>query len=123
MNFIKHYLKLFCCGGSIYILLEKLVRRRTHYSMFIAGGLALSLIDILRRRWKNFASKKLLQISVGGIAITLIELMIGVLFNKKYSVWDYRTKPMNFKGQICPRYSLLWGLMSVAATSVCKRLE
>lgn len=120
---MKRYLMLFGCGGFIYILLEKLVRRRTHYSMFIAGGLALSLTDILRRRWKNFASKKLLQITVGGAAITLIELVTGVLFNKKYNVWDYRTKPLNFKGQICPRYSLLWGLMSVAATFLCKRLD
>lgn len=120
---MKRYLMLFGCGGSIYILLEKLVRGRTHYSMFIAGGLALSLTDFLRRKWNAFASKKLLQIAVGGALITLIELVTGVLFNKKYNVWDYRTKPLNFKGQICPHYSLLWGLLSVAATFLCKRLD
>lgn len=120
---MKRWLTLFGCGGSIYILLEKLVRKRTHYSMFIAGGLALSLIDLLRRRWNAFASKKILQISVGGALITLIELIIGVLFNRKYRVWDYRTKPFNFKGQICPRFSLLWGLLSIPATFVCKRLS
>ncbi len=119
---MKRYLTLFGCGGFIYVLLEKLTRRRTHYSMFIAGGLALSLIDLLRRRWNAFASKKILQITVGGTLITLIELVIGMLFNKKHRVWDYRTKPMNFKGQICPRFSLLWGLLSVPATFVSERL-
>ena len=41
-------------------------------------------------------------------AITGVELLTGLLVNRDYHVWDYRTLPGNFKGQVCLPFSLLW---------------
>ena len=48
-----------------------------------------------------------LVIVIAGI-VTVVELIAGLLANRDYSVWDYRALPMNFLGQICLPYSLLW---------------
>ena len=44
----------------------------------------------------------------GAGLITLVELAVGLVFNRDHRVWDYRAVPLNFRGQICLRYSLLW---------------
>ncbi len=48
----------------------------------------------------------------GMILATLIELIAGwlldIIFHARY--WDYTKEPFNFKGYICLRFSLLWGL-------------
>lgn len=53
---------------------------------------------------------------IGGIVIaTLTELITGylleLLFNTKW--WDYSNERFNFKGYICLRFSLAWGLLSI----------
>ena len=37
-----------------------------------------------------------------------MELLTGLAVNQNYTVWDYRAMPLNFMGQICLTYSLLW---------------
>ena len=47
--------------------------------------------------------------ALGGAGmITFVELITGLLVNRKHQVWDYRDLPLNYKGQICLPYSLLW---------------
>lgn len=47
---------------------------------------------------------------------TLIELLTGMVlerfFHEKW--WDYANYRLNFKGYICPQFSLLWGLACMA---------
>lgn len=49
------------------------------------------------------------------IALTLIELLTGLLFVKFYKIrlWDYRTNRFNVMGIICPFYSFLWTALGV----------
>lgn len=46
-------------------------------------------------------------------SITLIELLGGLIFVKglKIKLWDYSNNWGNFKGVICPRYSLYWAII------------
>ncbi|MGN1011866.1 MAG: hypothetical protein ACI4QO_07265, partial [Clostridia bacterium] len=44
---------MFLSGGGLYLLLELLWRRHTHWSMFFAGGTCFLLID-----WANKKLKK-----------------------------------------------------------------
>lgn len=115
-------LTVFTAGGAAYSLLELLWRRRTHYSMFLAGGTALCIIEFLRKKLDLFARKKLMQVLLGSVLITAIELIFGLIFNKKKNVWDYSAKPLNYKGQICFKYSALWGLVTVPAVMLCRRI-
>lgn len=73
-------------------------------------------------RLKDFALAK--KCLVGSAVITSYEFVSGVFFNKvlKLKVWDYSDRPFNIKGQICPGYSVLWGLLCIPLNSVCKRI-
>ncbi len=51
----------------------------------------------------------------GAGSITVVELLTGIIFNRNYTIWDYRGTPFNFLGQICLPYSLLWIPLSMFA--------
>ena len=87
MEFLKKG-ALFSLGGLAYCGLELLWRGRTHYSMFLAGGTSLLLLGKL-----NHMEPKLplfLRAVVGSGIITMVELTAGLIFNRSYTVWDYR---------------------------------
>ena len=94
---------LFYMGGGAYMTLEFLWRGKSHYSMFLLGGVCFLIIGRLGRK---------LPLAVRLIAnsgvITALELLTGLLVNRNYSVWDYRSTPFNYLGQICLPFSLLW---------------
>ena len=95
---------LFYLGGMAYAGLELLWRGRTHGSMFLLGGGCFLMLGKIRRFSLPLSVKMLL----GTVGITTGELLTGMAVNRDYSVWDYRSLPLNFMGQICLRYSLLW---------------
>ena len=84
--------------------LELLWRGRSHVSMFAAGGLSFLLLGKLRETRLPDPVKPV----AGAGLITAVELLTGLLVNRDYHVWDYRTLPGNFKGQVCLPFSLLW---------------
>ena len=47
--------------------------------------------------------------------VTMLELGCGLIVNREYAVWDYRNLPLNFHGQICLPFTLLWIPISLAA--------
>ena len=96
---------LFYLGGGGYVCLELLWRGRSHGSMFFLGGVCFWVIGAIRRLKKVCLSVKLL-LSAG--AVTVLELLTGLSVNRDYSVWDYRSLPYHYRGQICLLYSLLW---------------
>ena len=95
---------LFYLGGCAYVALELLWRGRSHGSMFVAGGLCLVLVGLLRDLPLPFFLRTIL----GAAVITGVELATGLLVNRTFAVWDYRGQPGNFLGQICPLYCALW---------------
>ncbi len=112
---------LFLIGGAGYIGLEFLWRGWSHFSMFLAGGTCFLLLGKLN------AARPRLPLLLRGIAgagvITMIELLAGLIFNRDYRVWDYRHLPMNFHGQICLRFFLLWIPLSLGAMGLYSWLQ
>ena len=112
---------LFLIGGAAYVTLEWLWRGWSHGSMFLAGGSCFLLLGKLNTiRPKLFLP---LRGIVGAGIITMIELLAGLLFNRDYKVWDYRSLPVNFHGQICLRFFLLWIPLSLFAMYLYEKLE
>ena len=101
---------LFLLGGAAYVGLELLWRGRSHISMFLAGGTCFLLLGKLPR-WN-----RLPRAVAGSAVITAVELLFGLVVNRRYAVWDYRGLPGNFLGQVCILYSLLW--IPVAAVAM-----
>ncbi len=103
-------------GAILYPLIEILWRGSTHITMALAGAVCAALIWILSDRLGRGALA--LRILVSAALITLVELLFGVVCNLLLglSVWDYSAMPMNFLGQICLPYFLIWIFLS---TPVC----
>lgn len=110
---------LFCLGGGLYAAIELVYRGRTHGSMFLLGGACFLILGKLRRLPLSWPTLTLL----GAAAVTAGELLTGLLVNRDYSVWDYRALPMNYLGQICLQFSLLWMPLSLLAMGMYGFLE
>ena len=110
---------LFLVGGSGYVGMELLWRGRSHISMFLAGGICFLILGTIDRAKLSPWAKCLL----GAAVITAVELLIGLLANRDYRVWDYRRMPCNFLGQICLSYSLLWVPVSFGAMLLYRLLN
>ena len=101
---IARNMGLFALGGGCYVGLELLWRRRSHVSMFAAGGISFLLLGKIRESKLPSPVKPV----TGAGMITLVELVTGLLVNRDYHVWDYRAIPGNYRGQICLPFSLIW---------------
>ena len=101
---LKRNAALFALGGSAYVGLELLWRRRSHVSMFTAGGICFLLLGKLR---ETRLPEPVKPVAGAGI-ITAVELGTGLLVNRDHHVWDYREVPLNYRGQICLPFTLLW---------------
>ena len=115
---------MFVIGGGGYVALELLWRGRSHFAMFLAGGLCFLLLGKLGQTKPRLPLW--LRCLVGAGIITFVELGAGLLANRDYAIWDYRQLPFNFHGQVCLVYSLLWipvsllgmGLYRLAAKAI-----
>lgn len=104
---------LFALGGCSYMGLELLWRGWSHGSMFLAGGSCFLLLGKL-----NSTQPRLnlpLRAATGAGIITMVEYTAGLMFNRNYTVWDYRNTPLNLHGQICLPFCLLWLPVGVGA--------
>ena len=120
MRFWKFSL-LFYLGGMCYAGLELLWRGFTHWSMFLLGGLCFVLVGKLNR-WRS-GRPILLILTEAALLITLLELGCGLLVNRNYRVRDYRHLPMNFRGQICLPFTLLWFPVSLLGMFLYDRAD
>lgn len=120
-NFFE-YLTAALIGGFGYCLIEILYRGRTHYSMFFAGAIVLSSFYYIS---KTYSLPFWLKCLAGMLIITGIELIFGIAFNiiLKEHVWDYSNVPLNFLGQICVPFSVLWFFLSGIAFKLIEKLR
>ena len=111
----RKYLALGLTGGLLYIVVEMIWRGRSHWTMFVLGGvcfLALGLINEVLS-WDTPLWK---QVLIGACLITGLEFLTGCIVNLwlGWNVWDYSDIPGNVLGQICPQYFILWLPVSLA---------
>lgn len=107
---------LFAIGGLLYILIELLWRGRTHWTMFIVGGLCFVLVGLVNEifEWDMSLIK---QMFISAIWITIVEFDAGIILNGGYNlnIWDYSHMPFNIWGQVCLPYTILWFFLSLPA--------
>lgn len=111
---------LFLTGATLYPTLEILCRGKTDFSMALAGGSCLCLIDYICNG--RLAGMPLsMKCFAGSGIITAVEFGTGLVVNllMKMNVWDYSALPMNVLGQICVPFSILWYLITIPAMGLC----
>ena len=106
---------LFLIGGRLYTWLELICRGRTHWTMFILGGLCFVIIGLLNEHLFPWDLALMQQAVIGAVIITVLEFLTGCIVNLwlGWDVWDYSGLPFNLMGQACLYYFLLWILLAV----------
>ena len=112
-------LVLYYLGGASYMTLEFLWRGWSHGSMFLLGGLCFTILGKL----KNLRLPLPVRAAFGAASVTALELLTGLTINRDYRIWDYRGMPLNFQGQICLPYTLLWLPVSLMAFFLYDRAD
>lgn len=115
------FVLVFVFGSFVYGALEILWRGYTHPTMLALGGACLAFIYYFEGRYESripFILRNLLY----AIFITFAELVFGIILNiwLELGVWDYSELPLDFAGQICVPFSLLWFILSVVCCFVCR---
>ena len=88
------------------------------FSMGVLGGVLLVILGNLNEI--KFIREKcpvFIQALLGGLIITLLEFLMGLIVNVwlGWNVWDYANMPFNIMGQVCLLYSVLWVVLSPLA--------
>ncbi len=111
---------IFAIGAAGYPLLEMLYRKRTHWSMALAGGVCFSFMYHIHQTKRSLVRRGILS----AIAISGVELMTGLVVNRvlNLDVWDYSGKRFNILGQVCPTYAAIWFGLSTLLAPVCRGL-
>ncbi len=101
----------FLLGGCAYAGIELLWRRRTHWTMFLTGGLCFALLYVLATRT---SLPLLIQCALGALIITVVEFLVGCVVNLAlgWQVWDYSRNRFNLLGQLCLSFTGLWFALS-----------
>ena len=118
----REFLKIFLIGSVIYSIIEILWRGRTHWTMFLTGGLCFTLIYKINQDFKD--KNIIIKSLIDSFMITCVEFFVGCFANKLFNlhVWDYSSIKLNIGGQICLLYSFLWFLLCVPANVICDKL-
>lgn len=106
---------MFLLGGRLYTWFEVLSRGRTHWSMFLLGGICFVVMGMLNEYAIPWHWCLLRQAIVSACIITVFEFLTGCIVNiwLGWDVWDYSDLPCNLFGQICIQFSALWILLSM----------
>ena len=120
MNDLLFFLVIFFGGSILGYIIELFFRRLVHKKWvnpgFLVGpylpiygfGLcALTLIYLIFIKVNTFG---LITILLMGFSMIFIEFISGLIFIKHLDVklWDYSSMPGNYKGIICPQFSVIW---------------
>lgn len=114
---LKHFLKLWLIYGQVYMTMEGIWRGWTHISMLVVGGLCGVIVGLLNQIPTKL--KIWQQCVIGTTAILFLEFVSGCILNLwlHLGIWDYNNVgvcvyghyvPLNFYGQICIPYAVLW---------------
>lgn len=98
-------------GGVLYYGIEVLWRGYSHWSMALCGAICFYVLYRLNAAYPRLSLP--FRALLGACFITGVELFVGCLLNlgMGLSVWDYSQMPLNFLGQICLPYSIVWFLL------------
>ena len=127
MDPLFEYLFLFCfcaTGGWFIEVVYRGIRHRKVVNpgfltgcclpLYGIGGSILYFLSGLKLRALPNEGVRVAVILLMAIAVmTLIELIGGAIAVKFFHIrlWDYSHEWMNFKGLICPKFSLFWGII------------
>lgn len=112
---LRKHLALAAAGGMLYVVLELAWRSRSHWTMFLLGGICFVILGLINEvlPWEMPLWG---QVLIGACIVTALEFLTGCVVNLwlGWGVWDYSDMPGNILGQVSPQFFLLWIPASLA---------
>ena len=113
---------IFYLGSTFGWIIELIFRRIVHKKWvnpgFLIGpylpiyGFGLVFLTIIYFIFQSQSINPIIIILLMGFVMTLIELIGGLISLKdKIRLWDYRDRWLNYKGIICPLFSVIWTIV------------
>lgn len=91
-------------GGSVYTGWEVGFDNTSHRVMILIGAIAFVTGGLLgQTNLPNIAIYVLMMLTT-----TIYEYIGGKMFNHDYAIWNYKKMPLNYQGQICVPFILIW---------------
>jgi len=84
------YAVIFVVSGFVYISLELLWRGRSHWTMFLCAGLCGLVMANINNKILEFYTDFRIQVVVSALCCTFAEFLFGIIFNRNFTIWDYR---------------------------------
>ena len=122
-NGIHGYVLMISCGVIFGALTEGLYHERVMLASSIITGLYFAVIHRINRSLKG--ETLLIKALMSSIAITALELIIGIVANKIFHLhlWDFSDSLFHLLGQICPRESIIRFLTAIPALYLSSYFE
>lgn len=119
MNHYLQFIFIFYMGCTLGWILELFFRRIVHGKWinpgFLIGpylpiyGFGLVLLTFVYLLFKDTSSNPIIIILLMGVLMTVIEFIGGLIgLKNNVKLWDYSDQWGNYKGIICPLFSLIW---------------
>lgn len=125
MNYFLRFAFIFFVGCIIGWIVELFFRRITTKRWVNPGllvgpylpiyGFGFCTLTDLYLLLSSYNIHPILVTIIMGICLTLIELIGGLVFIKGcgIKIWDYSDRWGNFKGLICPLFTLIWAIIGI----------
>ena len=122
MNLFLQFVFVFFVGCTLGWVLELFFRRIVHGKWVNPGflvipylpiyGFGLVILTVIYLLFKDSNLNPIIIILLMGLLMTLIELIGGIIgLKNNVRLWDYSDRWGNYKGIICPLFSLIWTLI------------
>lgn len=105
-------------GWTIELFFRRIVHKKWVNPGFLIGpylpiyGFELVFLTIIYFIFQSQSINFIIIILLMGFVMTLIELIGGLISLKnKIRLWDYRDRWLNYKGIICPLFSVIWTIV------------
>ena len=105
-------------GWTIEFFFRRIVHKKWVNPGFLIGpylpiyGFGLVFLTIIYFIFQSQSINPIIIILLMGFVMTLIELIGGLISLKnKIRLWDYRDRWLNYKGIICPLFSVIWTIV------------
>ena len=105
-------------GWTIELFFRRIVHKKWVNPGFLIGpylpiyGFGLVFLTIIYFIFQSQSINPIIIILLMAFVMTLIELIGGLISLKnKIRLWDYRNRWLNYKGIICPLFSVIWTIV------------
>ncbi len=122
MNLLLQFIFIFYMGCTLGWILELFYRRIKHGKWvnpgFLIGpylpiyGFGLACLTVIFLLFKDTDLNPIIVILLMGVLMTLLEFIGGIIGEaNNVKLWDYSNEWGNYKGIICPKFSLIWTII------------